>query len=92
MIAKPFMRWLLAFSFPLKNFSALFLPRSSIWYFEIDADLSHDLLKRRQQNGHHYMDYSHTMKKIEYSEGPKAKEKFERTMTALFRVPKSADV
>jgi hypothetical protein len=29
------------------------------------------------------------MKKTEYQEGPKAKEKFERTMTALFRAPKS---
>jgi hypothetical protein len=29
------------------------------------------------------------MKKIEYEEGENAKEKFERTMTALFRVPKS---
>jgi len=27
--------------------------------------------------------------KKECTEGPKAKEKFERTMTALFRVPKS---
>jgi hypothetical protein len=32
------------------------------------------------------------MKKQEYHEGPKAKEKFERTMTALFRVPKSVGV
>jgi hypothetical protein len=30
------------------------------------------------------------MKEPKYHEGPKAKEKFERTMTALFRVPKSA--
>jgi hypothetical protein len=29
------------------------------------------------------------MKKTEYQEGPRAKETFERTMTALFRVPKS---
>jgi hypothetical protein len=29
------------------------------------------------------------MKKPEYQEGPKAKEKFERAMTALFQVPKS---
>jgi hypothetical protein len=29
------------------------------------------------------------MKPVEYVERPKAKEKFERTMTALFRVPKS---
>ncbi len=28
--------------------------------------------------------------KKQYVEGPKAKEKFERAMTALFRVPKSA--
>jgi len=28
-------------------------------------------------------------KKTNYVEGSKAKEKFERTMTALFRVPKS---
>jgi hypothetical protein len=27
--------------------------------------------------------------KKEFDEGPKAQEKFERTMTALFRVPKS---
>ncbi len=26
--------------------------------------------------------------KTKYTEGPKAKEKFERTMTALFQVPK----
>jgi hypothetical protein len=32
------------------------------------------------------------MKKSEYIEGPKAKEKFERTMTALFRVPRSVVV
>jgi len=32
------------------------------------------------------------MKKQEYNEGPKAKEKFERTMTALFQVPKSVGV
>jgi len=31
-------------------------------------------------------------KKIDYSEGPKAREKFERTMTALFRAPKSVVV
>jgi hypothetical protein len=29
------------------------------------------------------------MKKPEFTEGPKAKENFERVMTALFRVPKS---
>jgi len=29
------------------------------------------------------------MKKTEYTEGQKAKERFERTMTVLFRVPKS---
>jgi hypothetical protein len=29
------------------------------------------------------------MKEPKYHEGPKAKEKFERTMTALFSVPKS---
>jgi hypothetical protein len=29
------------------------------------------------------------MKKSKYIEGPKAKEKFEPTMTALFRIPKS---
>jgi len=29
------------------------------------------------------------MKKPEYIEGPKAREHFERTMTALFRVPKA---
>jgi len=29
------------------------------------------------------------MKKTKYLEGPKAREKFERTMTALFRVPKT---
>lgn len=29
------------------------------------------------------------MKKPEYTEGPKAKEKFERTMTALFRIKKT---
>jgi hypothetical protein len=28
------------------------------------------------------------MKKTEYTEGPKARDKFERTMKALFRVPK----
>lgn len=32
------------------------------------------------------------MKKPEYQEGPKAKEKFERTMNALFRIPKSVGV
>ena len=32
------------------------------------------------------------MKKQEYKEGPKAKEKFERTMTALFQIPKSVGV
>jgi hypothetical protein len=32
------------------------------------------------------------MKKIEYAEGPKAKEKFERTMTALFKVPKPVSI
>jgi len=30
------------------------------------------------------------MKKTKYIKGPKAKEKFERTMTALFQVPKLA--
>jgi len=29
------------------------------------------------------------MKKTKYVEGPKAKEKFERAMTALFQVPKT---
>jgi hypothetical protein len=37
------------------------------------------------------VDYSHDMK-AKYDEGLKAKEKFERTMTALFRVPKSVVV
>jgi hypothetical protein len=32
------------------------------------------------------------MKKTEYQEGPKAKENFERTMTALFQVKKSGIV
>lgn len=32
------------------------------------------------------------MKKPEFMEGPKAKENFERTMAALFRVPKSVGV
>jgi len=30
------------------------------------------------------------MKKQEYAEGPKAKEKFERAMTALFQAKKTA--
>jgi len=33
--------------------------------------------------------YTPSMKKHQYDKGPKEKEKFERTMTALFRVPKS---
>jgi hypothetical protein len=32
------------------------------------------------------------MKKPEYIEGPKARKKFERTMTALFRAPKTVAV
>jgi len=34
----------------------------------------------------------HLMKKTKYREGPKAREKFERTMTALFRAPKTVAV
>jgi hypothetical protein len=33
--------------------------------------------------------YSPNMKNTEYTEGPKAKEKFEHTMTALFQVKKA---
>jgi hypothetical protein len=32
------------------------------------------------------------MKKTEYREGPKAKQKFERAMTALFRAPKAVAI
>ena len=31
----------------------------------------------------------HLMKKAEYREGPKARKHFDRTMAALFRVPKA---
>lgn len=35
------------------------------------------------------MGYPSAMKKTEFNEGPKAKEKFDRTMTALFKVSKT---
>jgi len=32
------------------------------------------------------------MKKAEYQEGPKARKKFERTMTTLFQIPKPVSI
>ena len=44
--------------------------------------------RKKNEEGNGEQEHNHSMKEPEYIEGPEAREKFERGMIALFKVPK----